>query len=117
MLEKLFLSLFGTGNVIFISFGLGLSDDGSDIVLLIVFSDFSVSVESVPVLLSDFLLFPAIAISSLLSSVKSMTKILPGITLFSLLSLVHVRIVIGTIEVTANIQQVLAILAQTAKPI
>ena len=42
MLEKLFSSLFDKGNVIFISCGLGLSDNGSDIFLLIVFSDFSI---------------------------------------------------------------------------
>ena len=53
MLEKLFISLFDKCNVIFISFGLGLSDDGSDIFLPIVFSDFSVSVESPPVLFSE----------------------------------------------------------------
>ena len=57
MLEKLFSSLFDKGNVIFISFGLGLSDDSSDIFLLIVFSDFSVSFESSPVLFSDFYYF------------------------------------------------------------
>ena len=57
MLDKCFSSLFGTGNVIFIYFGLGLSDDGSDLFLLIVFSDFSISVESVPVLLSNFFNF------------------------------------------------------------
>ena len=78
------LSLFGTGNVIFIYFGLGLSDDGSYIFLLIVFFDFSVSVESVPILFSEFCLFPAIVISSLLSSVKSMTRILLGIPLLFL---------------------------------
>ena len=49
MLEQLFSSLFGTVNVIFIYFGLGLSEDGSDIFLLIVLSYFSVSVESSPV--------------------------------------------------------------------
>ena len=57
MLDNLFSSLFGTGNVIFIYFGLGLSDDVSDLFLLIFFSDFSVSVESVPVLLSEFFYF------------------------------------------------------------
>ena len=31
MLEKLFSSIFGTGDVIFISFGIGLSNDGSDL--------------------------------------------------------------------------------------
>ena len=46
MFDNLFSSLFGTGNVIFISFGLGLYYNGSDIFLLIFFSDFSVSVES-----------------------------------------------------------------------
>ena len=46
-----------------------------------------------------------------------MTKILLGIPLFSLLSLVYAGIRIGTIEVTANIQQVLAVPAQTAKPL
>ena len=55
MLDKMFSSLFGTGNVIFISFGLGSSNYDSDLFLLIVFSDFSVSVEYVPVLLSEFL--------------------------------------------------------------
>ena len=44
-----------------------------------------------------------------------MTKILLRIPLFSLLSLVYTRIGIGTIEVTANTQQVLAVPAQTAK--
>ena len=84
--------------------------------LFIVFSNFSVSVESVPILLSAFFLFPAIVISSLLSSVQSMTKILLGIPLFSIISLVYARIGIGTIEVTANTQQVLAVPDQTAKP-
>ena len=54
MLKKCFLSLFDKGNVIFISFGLGLSEDGSDIFLLIFFSEFSVSVKTSPVLFSDF---------------------------------------------------------------
>ena len=54
MLENLFSSLFDKGNGIFISFGLGLSDDVPDLFLLIVFSGFSVSVESSPFLLSDF---------------------------------------------------------------
>ena len=62
-------------------------------------------------------LFPAIVISSLISYVKSVTKIFLGIPLFSLLSLVYARIGIGTIEVTANTQQVLAVPAQTAKPL
>ena len=51
----------------------------------------------------------------LFSSVKSMTKILLGIPLFSLLFIVFARIGICTIEVTANTQQVLAVPAQTAK--
>ena len=46
-----------------------------------------------------------------------MTKILLGIPLFSLLSLFYARIGIGMIEVTANIQQVLAVPVQTAKPL
>ena len=46
-----------------------------------------------------------------------MTKILPGIPLFSLLSLVYARIGIGTIEVTANTQKVLAVPDQKAKPL
>ena len=46
-----------------------------------------------------------------------MTKILLGVPLFSLISLVYVRIGIGTIEVTANIQQVIAVPDQTAKPL
>ena len=118
MLENLFLSLFGAGNVTFISFGLGLSDDGSDLFYLYILFDFYVSVESVPVLFSEvFLLFPDIFISSLLSFVKSTTKILLGITLLSLLSFVYTRIGIGTIEVTENTQQVLAVLTQTAKPL
>ena len=62
-------------------------------------------------------LFPAIVISYFFSSVKSMTNFFLGIPLFSLLSLVYARIGICTIEVTANIQQVLAVPAQTAKPI
>ena len=53
MFKKLFSSLFDKGNVIFISFGLGLSDNGSDLLLLLVFAEFSVSVESSPVLFSD----------------------------------------------------------------
>ena len=102
MLENIFLSLFDKGNVIFISFGVGLSDDGSDLFLLIVFSDFYVSVESSPVLFSDLFLFTAIVISSLISSVKSTPKILLEIPLFSLLFLVYAIIGICTIEVTAN---------------
>ena len=46
-----------------------------------------------------------------------MTNHLLGIPLFSPLSLVYARIGIGTIEVTANIQQVLAVPAQMAKPL
>ena len=46
-----------------------------------------------------------------------MTKILLGIPLFSLLSFVYAIFVIGTIEVTANTQQVLAVPAQTDKPL
>ena len=44
MFEKIFSSLFDKGNVLFISFGLGSSNDGSDLLLLLVFSEFSVSV-------------------------------------------------------------------------
>ena len=58
-----------------------------------------------------------IVISSLISSVKSMTKILLGVPLFSLLFFVYARIRICTIEVTANTQQVLAVPSQTAKPL
>ena len=46
MLKNLFSSLFDKGNGILISFGLGLSNDGSDLLLLLDFSEFSVSVES-----------------------------------------------------------------------
>ena len=84
--------------------------------LLIVSSDFSVSVESSPVLFSDFF-SPPIVISSLIYSVKSTTNILLGVPLFSLLFLVYVRIIICTIEVTANTQQVLSVPAQTVKPL
>ena len=45
------------------------------------------------------------------------TKILLGIPLFYLLSLVYARIGIGTIEVTANVQQVLDVTSQTSKPL
>ena len=44
-----------------------------------------------------------------------MTKILLGIPLFSLLSLVYAIIGIRTIEVTANTQKVLAVATQTSK--
>ena len=114
MLEKLFSSLFGTGNVIFISFGLGLSDDGSDLFYLY-FSLIFLFQLNHPLFYSLIFLFPAIFISSLISSVKSTKKILLGIPLFSIFSLVYARIGIGTIEVTANTQQVLAVPAQTAK--
>ena len=57
MFEKLFSSLVDKGNVIFISFGLGSSKNGSDLLLLLVFSEFSVSVESSPVLFSVILYF------------------------------------------------------------
>ena len=46
-----------------------------------------------------------------------MTKISLGVPLFSLLFLVYARIGICTIEVTANTQQVLAVPAQTGKPL
>ena len=70
-----------------------------------------------PLFYSLIFLLPLILISSLISSVKSMTKILLGVPLFSLLSLVYARIGICTIEVTANTHQVLAVPAQTAKPL
>ena len=57
----------------------------------------------------------AIVISSLLSSVKFMSKSFLWIPLFYLISLVYARIGIGTIEVTANTQQVLVIPTQTTK--
>ena len=46
-----------------------------------------------------------------------MTKILLGVTLFSLLFLVYVRIRIKTKEFEVNTQQVLAISAQMGKPL
>ena len=49
MFDKLRSSLFDKGNVIFIFFGLSLSNDGSDLFLLLDFSDFSVSVVSPPI--------------------------------------------------------------------
>ena len=57
MFEKLLSSLFDKGNFIFMSFGLGLSNDGSDPFLLFDFSEFSVSVESSPFLFSVILYF------------------------------------------------------------
>ena len=66
MFEKLFSSLFDKGDAIFISFELGLSDDGSDLFLLIVFSEIFVSVELSPVLFSDIFYFRSL--SSLLLS-------------------------------------------------
>ena len=117
MFEKLWSSLFDKGNVIFISFGLGLFNDGSDLLLLLDFSEFSVSVESSPVLLSFIFIFQLIVISSLISSVISMTKILLGVPLFYLLFLVYARIRICTIEVMANTQQVLAVPDQTDRPL
>ena len=44
-----------------------------------------------------------------------MTKTLLGIRVFFILSLVYAIIGIGTIEVTANTQKVLAVLTQKAK--
>ena len=70
-----------------------------------------------PLFYSLNFLFPAIVISSLFSSVKYMTKNLPGISLFSLICLVYARIRICTIEVTANTQQVLDVPAQKVKPL
>ena len=101
MFEKLWSSLFDKGNVIFIYFGLGLSNYGSDILLLLYFSEFYVSVEC----------------SSLISSVISITNILPGVPLFSLFCLVYAIIRISTIEVKANTQQVLAVSDLTGKPL
>ena len=62
-------------------------------------------------------IFTAIFISSIFSSVESTTKCFLVIPLLSLLSLVYTRIRICTIEVTANIQQVLAVPSQTSKPL
>ena len=55
--EKLWSSLCDKGNVIFISFGLILSNDGSYIFLLLYLSEFSVSVESPPFYSLWFLYF------------------------------------------------------------
>ena len=117
MLDKLRSSLFDEGNVIFISFGLGLSNDGSDLLLLLYFSELSVSVESSLVLFSVLFIFPLVVNSFLISSVKSMTKILIGVPLFSLLFFVYARIRISRIEFTANTQQMLAVPAQKGKPL
>ena len=62
-------------------------------------------------------IFPIIVSSSLISSVISMTKILLGVPLFSLLFLVYSRIRISTGEVKVNTQQVLAVSALTEKPL
>ena len=115
--EKLWSSIFDKGNVNLIYFGLSLSNDGSDLFLLSDFSEFSVYVESPPFLFSVIFIFPLIVSSSLISSVISMTKILPGVPLFSLLFLICARIRISTIEVKANTQQVLAVSALTGKPL
>ena len=117
MINNIFSSLFGTGNVIFISFGFGSSDDGSDLFYLYFSLIFLFQLNHPLFYCLKFFLFPAIVISSLFSSVKSTTKILLGIPLFSLLYLVYTIIRIGTIEVTANTQQVLAVPDQTAKPL
>ena len=61
--------------------------------------------------------FLLIASSSLISSVISMTKILLGVPLFSLLFIVYARIRISTKEVKVNTQQVLAVSALTGKPL
>ena len=85
--------------------------------LLLDFSYFSVSVVSPPFLFYVILSFLLIDSSSLISSEISMTKILLGVPLFSLLFLVYVRIIISTKEVKVNTQQVLAVSDLTGKPL
>ena len=67
--------------------------------------------------LSVIFSFLLIASSSMIFLTISMTKILLGVTLFSLLFLIYVRIRISTKESEVKTQQVLAISAQTNKPL
>ena len=98
-------------------FGLSWSNDGSDIVLLLDFYDISVSVVSPSFLFSTIFSFSLISSSSLISSVISMTKIMLGVSLFSILFLVYARIRISAKEVKVNTQRVLAVSALTGKPL
>ena len=117
MLDKLRSSIFDEGNVIFMFFGSTLSNDDSDLFLLLDFSGDYVSVVSPPSVFSVIFSFPLIAFSSMFSLTISMTKILLGVTLFSLLFLVYVRIRISTKEFDVNTQQVLAVSALMGKPL
>ena len=70
-----------------------------------------------PLLFYVIFRFQLVVSSSLISSVISVTKILLGVPLFSLLFLVYARIRISTIEVDTNTHQVLAVSARTGKPL
>ena len=94
-----------------------LSNDDSDHFLLLYFSGESVSVVSPPSVFSVIFIFPLIAFSSMISLTISMTKILLGVPLLSLLFIVYVRIRISTKEFEVNTQQVLAVSALTGKPL
>ena len=117
MLDKLRSSLFDEGIVIFISIGSSLSNDDSDLFLLLDFYGVSVSVVSPPSAFSVIFSFLLIASSSIISSVISMIKMFLGVPLFSVLFLVYARIRISTKEFNMNTQQVLAVSALTGKPL
>ena len=85
MLDKLDRSLSEEGTVILTYFGFTFPIDDSHLFLLL-----ECSVASDSVVLQGYI--PIIAFSFVLSSIMSMTKILLGVSLFSLLFLVYARI-------------------------
>ena len=90
--DKLVLSLFEEGTVIFTFFGSTCPNDDSDLFLLLELYGESDSVVSPAPIFSVIFSFPLIAFSSMIYLSISMTKILLGVSLFSLLFLVYVRI-------------------------
>ena len=98
----LVLSLFEEGTVIFTFFGSTFPIDDSDLFLLLEFYVESDSVVLPPPIFSVIFSFPLIAISSVKPLLISMTKILLGVPLFSLLFLVYVRTRFRTEEVRSE---------------
>ena len=85
-------SLSEEGTVILTFFGFTFPIDDSHLFLLLEFYVASDSVVLPPPILSVIFSFPFIAISSVIPSLISMTKILLGVPLFYLLFLVYARI-------------------------
>ena len=117
MFEKLWSSLFDKSNGIFISFGLGLSNDGSDLFFTFRFLWILCFYWIIPFfILCCFYISPHCYLFSYLFCYIHDQNFARGSPLFSFF-LVYARIRISTREVKVNTQQVLAVSDRTGKPL